>query len=113
MSPRRWIDRVSDILDACHEILDMVQAMDYLAFSADLKTIRAVELNFIIMGEAASAIPEFIQESHPEIPWHQMRGVRNRLVHAYYEVSPAILWQTVTVDIPLMIPALKRLLQES
>jgi len=87
--------------------------MDYLAFSADLKTIRAVELNFIIMGEAASAIPEFIQESHPEIPWHQMRGVRNRLVHAYYEVSPAILWKTVRVDIPLMILALKRLLQES
>jgi uncharacterized protein with HEPN domain len=51
--------------------------MEVESFSQDIKTIRAVELNFIIIGEAATGIPDDIQEAHPEIPWHFMRAMRN------------------------------------
>lgn len=58
--------------------------MDYRAFKEDAKTIRAVEMNFIIIGEAASNIPDQIEEKYLSIPWHLMRAMRNRIVHAYF-----------------------------
>jgi uncharacterized protein with HEPN domain len=112
MSPRGWQALVHDILDACSEILVFTTGMDYESFSQDLKTIRAVELNFIIIGEAASGIPEETKEAHPEVPWHYMRAMRNRLVHVYFEVDPRLVWDTVQNDIPSLSRTLKTLLQD-
>jgi uncharacterized protein with HEPN domain len=112
MSPRGGQALVQDILDACNEILAFTTGMDYESFSQDLKTIRAVELNFIIIGEAAGGIPEEIKEAHPEVPWHYMRAMRNRLVHVYFEVDPRLVWDTVRNDIPSLIRTLKSLLQD-
>ncbi len=56
--------------------------MDYKAFRQDEKAVRAVEMNFIIIGEAASQIPEEIEEEYSAIPWNLMRAMRNRIVHA-------------------------------
>jgi uncharacterized protein with HEPN domain len=86
--------------------------MTYESFSQDLKTIRAVELNFIIIGEAAGGIPEEIKEVHPEVPWHYMRAMRNRLVHVYFEVDPRLVWDTVQNDIPSLSRTLKTLLND-
>jgi len=52
MSPRRWVERVKDILDAIDEIQAFTRDMDFDTFQSDIKTIRAVELNFIIISEA-------------------------------------------------------------
>jgi uncharacterized protein with HEPN domain len=84
MSPRGWEDYIQDILGAINEIYSFIGAMDFDSFRNDTKTIRAVELNFIVIGEAVNGIPEDILEAHPEIPWHLMRAMRNRLVHIYF-----------------------------
>jgi uncharacterized protein with HEPN domain len=112
MSPRGWQALVQDIIDACSEILSFTAGMDYESFSQDLRTIRAVELNFIIIGEAANGVPDEIKEDHSEIPWHYMRGMRNRLVHVYFEVDPKLVWDTVRNDIPSLSRALKTLIQD-
>jgi uncharacterized protein with HEPN domain len=112
MSPRGWQALVYDIIDACNEILAFTSGMDYESFSQDLKTIRAVELNFIIIGEAAGGIPEEIKEVHPEVPWHYMRAMRNRLVHVYFEVDPRLVWDTVRNDIPSLSNTLKILFKD-
>ena len=62
MSPRDWRDRIRDILDAIAEIQRFTDRMDYETFKKDDKCIRAVEMNFIIIGEAANQIPEEIEE---------------------------------------------------
>ena len=90
MSPRAWHERIQDILDAVAEVTAFTQGMAFEAFRYDAKTMRAVELDFIIIGEAASYIPEDVQRAHPEVPWHLMRAMRNRLVHAYLSVDPQI-----------------------
>ena len=90
MSPRRWEERVQDILDAIFEIRVFVESMEFTDFKNDLKTMRAVELDFIVIGEAANAIPEEVQEAYPQIAWQLMRGMRNRLVHTYFWVSAQI-----------------------
>lgn len=84
MSPRDWRERVNDILDSITEIQAFTRGMDYASFSVDAKTLKAVELNLIIIGEAANRIPDSIEEAHPQIPWSWMRSMRNRLVHVYF-----------------------------
>ena len=68
MSPRDWHDRVRDILDAIAEIQRFTEGMDYPTFREDDKSIRAVEMNFIIIGEAANQIPEEVEEKYAAIP---------------------------------------------
>ena len=113
MSPRSWRERIRDMLDAVAEITAFTQGIDLDAFQDDAKTIRAVELNFIIIGEAAGHIPDEVQRAHPEIPWHLMRAMRNRLVHAYFSVDPQIVWDTIYHDLLPLVPLFEALLQAS
>ena len=110
MSPRVWQDRLRDILDAIAEIQKFTYGMEYASFREDDKSIRAVEMNFIIIGEAASQIPDEVEEQYPEIPWHLMRAMRNRIVHAYFSVDEKLMWDTVQNDLPPLVPILKKLL---
>jgi uncharacterized protein with HEPN domain len=110
VSPREWKDRVRDILDAIAEIQKFTHGMDYETFQADDRTIRAVEMNFIIIGEAANLIPDEITEKYPDIPWHLMRAMRNRMVHAYFQVDERLMWDTVRNDLPPLVAALKKLI---
>lgn len=67
---------------------------------------RAVE----IIGEAASKIPLETRSSTPSIPWADIIYMRNRLVHAYFDIDHDILWETVTRDVPDLLPLLRPLL---
>ena len=110
MSPREWVERIRDILDAISEIQAFTMGMNYDAFKADAKTIRAVELDFIVIGEAANQLPADIEERHPEIPWSLMRAMRNRLVHVYFAVDPRLLWDTINNDLPVLVPPLQAII---
>ena len=110
MSPRDWKDRIRDILDAIAEIQKFTRGMDFESFHEDDKTIRSVEMNFIIIGEAANQIPEEIEEKYTTIPWSLMRAMRNRIVHVYFKVDEKLMWDTVQNDLPPLIPELEKLL---
>jgi hypothetical protein len=110
MSPRVWQERVSDILQAIQEIRQFTKGMDFEAFQNDDKTIRAVEMNLIIIGEAAGQIPEDIQEKHSQIPWSLMRAMRNRMAHVYFSVDELMLWETVTEELDELVPLLESIL---
>lgn len=109
MSPRGWQNHIRDILDAIAETQNFTRGLDYETFKDDLKAVRAVEMNFII-GEAANQIPDEIEEKHRTIPWNLMRAMRNRIVHAYFEVDEKLMWDTIRNDLPPLIPELERLL---
>ena len=110
MSPRRWQERIQDILDAIAEIRLFTAGYEFQDFQNDLKTMSAIELDFIVIGEAANVIPDEVQEAYPAIPWQLMRGMRNRLVHTYFGVTPKILWDTIYVDLPSVEKALGEIL---
>ena len=107
MSPRDWRERIQDIIDSAREIQSFIGGYTLEHFRQDAKTIRAVELNFIIIGEAVNGIPAEVQDSHPEVPWHLMRSMRNRLVQVYFEVDPRLMWDTVQNDLPSLISSLE------
>ena len=85
--------------------------MDFDAFRADAKTVKAVELDFIVIGEAANQIPDEVGEKYSQVPWSLMRAMRNRLVHVYFSVDERLLWETVQNDLPVLVPALQSLLR--
>ena len=73
MSPK-WKERVHHILEAIAEIQRFTEGMGFEIFCKDEKTIRAVEMNFIIIGESANQISDEVEDKYPHIPWHLMRA---------------------------------------
>ena len=88
---RDWKFRINDILAAIASIQSYAADMTYEAFVADRKTVDAVIRNFIVIGEAAAYIPDEITLAHPEIPWLDMRAMRNFVVHEYFGISDKII----------------------
>jgi uncharacterized protein with HEPN domain len=71
-----------------------------------LSTIRLLE----IVGEAASQVSEEYRDKHPDIPWKDMVGLRNRLIHGYFDVDLDIVWDTVKTDLPPVVEQLRKLI---
>jgi uncharacterized protein with HEPN domain len=82
----------------------------------DLDADRLLELGLTrlleIIGEAANLVSEETQERYPQLPWRQMIGLRNRLIHGYDEVDLDILWDILQLDLPPLIAALERIGEE-
>lgn len=66
-----------------------------------------------IVGEAANRVSQETQQEHPKIPWPQIIGMRNRLVHGYDVVDYDLLWDTVTNDLPSLIITLKEIVRDN
>lgn len=113
MSPRRWRDRIEDILAAAEEIQSFIAGLDYDQFCGDAKTLKASIADLMIIGEAAGRIPDDVTHRYPEVPWHLMRGMRNRVVHAYFDVDTKIVWDTCVTDLPLVEQTLARILSDN
>ena len=112
MPPRNWLLRITDILDAIATIQVYTAEMDFITFLNDRKTIDAVIRNITIIGEAANHVPDMVMKAHPEIPWADMRDMRNVVVHSYFGVNIKIVWDTAQADLPPLVEALAKLWQE-
>ena len=110
---RKWRMRIADIVEAITRAQRHVEGMSFEDFASDDKTVDAVVKNITVIGEAARQIPPDIAERHPEIPWDDMRGMRNVIVHEYFRVSLPIVWQTVRQNLPAVVAALKEVLEET
>lgn len=104
--PRRgWLERVDDMLEAIDRIQQYTDGMSFEQFRDDAKTIDAVIRNLTVIGEAACHIPVEVEDAAGRVPWANMRGIRNVVVHEYFGVSLSILWETVQHDLqPLVEP---------
>jgi uncharacterized protein with HEPN domain len=86
--------------------------MTFGEFEEDDKTIDSVLRNLEIIGEASRHIPRAIKEKYTDLPWMEMYTMRNIVIHEYHGVNLKIIWQTVTEDLPPLIPRLKEILEE-
>lgn len=111
MPPRKLELRVRDILDRISRIARYIDGMDFAGFEADDKTVDAVIRNIEVIGEAAASIPDEVQARYPDLPWPEMRAMRNILAHEYFGVSLPIVWQTVVHDLPQLVEELEKILR--
>src|SRR3989338_4769319 len=98
---------IRDILDSIDKIEGYVKGLTFKKFSQNQMVIDAVVRNFEIIGEASKKLPAKIKSSHSEIPWKEMAGMRNKMIHEYFGVDLKIVWKTVKQSLP----DLKKLLE--
>jgi len=101
--------RIRHILDAAREAIGFAEGRS----RSDLDTDRKLNLSLVrlleVIGEAARGIsPEFHQE-HPDLPWKGMVGMRDRLIHGYFDVNLDVVWETVTEDLPGLVTKLEKI----
>jgi len=105
---REYLDYLNDIKDAMEKIEMFTVGQDFEGFVKDDKTIFAVIRALEIMGEAARKIPKSMRIHYPNIPWQDMAGMRDKLIHDYFGVDLQVVWKTLQVDLP----PLKRIIEE-
>lgn len=112
---QRVPEYLQHIRDAIDRATHYVAEMDIKAFEQDTRTQDAVIRSIEIIGEAAnkvrSADPDFASR-HSDIPWDLMYGMRNRIVHDYFEIDLGVVWQTVHRDLPILLRQITSLLNQ-
>ncbi len=103
---------LGDVLDAIKRIEGYLRGVDKDAFQENLMMQDAVMHQIEIIGEASNNISEEFQERHLELPWMQMRAIRNKIVHDYREVNLNIIWDTAKNDLPSLKKQVRKLLGE-
>lgn len=92
------------------KLMSYCQGYTYESFSEDTKLVEACVFNLSQMGELCRIVDVAFAEGHPEIPWREMNGLRNRIVHDYEGVNLRLVWEIISGDIPDLRNILKELL---
>jgi uncharacterized protein with HEPN domain len=95
------------MLDAAKEAESFVANKTRSSLNSDRKLVLALVKCIEIVGEAAANLTKECREQLPQIPWGNIIGMRNRLIHAYFEINLDILWKTVIEDLPPLITELR------
>lgn len=103
---------IMDILENMELAEDFVKGMDYEEFISDKKTNYAVTRCIEIMGEAAKHVPEGVRKKYSEIPWKDIAGMRDKIIHMYFRVSLEKVWLVLKEDIPELKPLFQKVIAE-
>jgi uncharacterized protein with HEPN domain len=104
--------KIRHILDAAREAVAFSQGRT----RADLTTDRKLNLSLVrlleIIGEAARAISPQFRQKHSDLPWKSMVGMRDHLIHGYFDVNLDVVWETVTQDLPSLIAQVEKIVED-
>lgn len=105
-------DYLNDILNAIKTIEKHTKDLSYEDFMQFDMCIQAVILNIAIIGESAGKISEKIQQKYPQIPFHAIVSMRNRLIHGYYDVDTYKVWLVIQDDLPILKQQMQKIIDE-
>ena len=101
--------RLRHMLDSAREAEDFISDKKRSSLNTDRKLALALAKCIEIVGEAAANVSKQCREELQQIPWANIIGMRNRLIHAYFEINFDILWKTVVEDLPPLISELEKI----
>ncbi|MCL0038464.1 DUF86 domain-containing protein [Thermodesulfovibrionales bacterium] len=104
---------LKDIFEAMEAIEGFVEGMEFEDFKSDDKTSSAVIRKFEIIGEAAKNLSVTIKQKYPIVPWKEMAGMRDKLIHFYFGIKYELVWQTIKDVIPQVKPLIGKILNET
>lgn len=102
--------RLKHMLEAAYICLQFGEGKEKIDLKTDQMLSFAIIRALEIFGEAASRISNEFQKSHTHVPWKAIIGMRNRLIHAYFDIDYDIVWAAINDEIPLIIPVLEELI---
>jgi uncharacterized protein with HEPN domain len=107
---RLYIDYLRDILEHAEKSQNFVAGMTQEEFLGDDKTVFAVIRALEVVGEASKKVPQAVKEEYAHVPWREMAGTRDKLIHDYFGVNRVVIWKTATEDIPELLPMIRQIL---
>ena len=116
MSENRLPDYIDHIQQAAADACGFVEGLAKDDFLTDKRTQQAVIMSLIIIGEAATKVMEGyagFTHAHPKVPWRNMRGMRNRMAHGYFDIDLHVVWATVQEWLPELRMQLSALRQDA
>ncbi len=100
------------IFDACKEILEFTNNSSKIQFENNKILVYAVVHLIEIIGEAASSVTSELKQKYSKIPWKHIIGMRNRLIHGYFDIDLDIVWQTIKNDIPNLLREIENIIKQ-
>ncbi|MBB6098525.1 uncharacterized protein with HEPN domain [Deinobacterium chartae] len=110
---KTWTWRVQEMLEAIERIGRYVNGMRLEDFEGSELVRDAVLRNLAFLGETVKYLPPEVHAAHPDLPWDEMRGTRNLVVHDYFGLDLQMVWHTVHHELPPLVPRLERILREA
>ena len=101
---------IKHILDSAEKISAFIESKSRSDLDNDEKLALAIVRLLEIIGEAANSLSKEYQSKHPEVPWRKLIAMSNRLIHGYFDINYDIVWNTIRIDIPLIIQILKSII---
>lgn len=109
---REWRFYIEDMLGFAQKVQSYTDGLDQAGFAANGLAYDATLRNLELIGEAATHIPDDVRKAYPDIPWRLIVATRNRLIHAYLGIDNDTLWSIIQDNIPGLLEALERLVQD-
>jgi uncharacterized protein with HEPN domain len=106
---REWKLFFDDLRGSCEKVISYTAGLSQEQFEQSRLNYDATLWNVQLLGEAAKNIPEEIRNQMPEVPWRELIGLRNRLVHGYFGINNQILWHVVSVEVPKLQQSLENI----
>jgi uncharacterized protein with HEPN domain len=97
---------LSEIQEAAEEVIAFTHGLSVDELKVDKKTKNAVIRSLEVMGEAAKAIPQSFRDEHPTVPWRNICGMRDILIHQYFRIDEMLLWRAARRDVPATLEAI-------
>ncbi|MCC6905277.1 MAG: DUF86 domain-containing protein [Anaerolineae bacterium] len=110
--PRAYKLYLDDIIEAARFIAEQIEGLTYEDFLADRMRLNALLHQLMIIGEAARHIPDSVRQLAPDVPWNEITGTRNIIVHGYFSLDYALLWYILREEIPPLRRRIDLLLRE-
>lgn len=99
------------IILECNYLIERAENLSYEKFVLNSDLTRSFIRSLEVIGEAARNIPDKLKSRFPNIPWREMEGIRNKLIHEYFGVDLKIVWETVKKDIPYLKLEVEKILE--
>jgi uncharacterized protein with HEPN domain len=102
--------RIQHMLEAAQQARSFIEGRQRADLDTDVQLRMALLRVLEVIGEAANKVTPEMRAAHPQIPWPKVVGIRNHLIHAYFEVDLDIVWKTVADSLPELVPMLQAIL---
>jgi uncharacterized protein with HEPN domain len=110
---REYRDYILDIVASIDDVASFIEGMTYREFTKDRKTSNAVIRSIEVIGEASKNIPKSVRDKDPSLPWKEMAGMRNKIIHEYFGVDNKIVWKTAKHSLPKLKRKVSALLKKA